>query len=341
MDKRHLQEEILSHVERLDALLVAHFYQKDEVVEIAHASGDSLELAKIAKESPHSTIVFCGVAFMGQSVKVLSPNKRVIMPKLACCSMARMIDDSYFDSNIEMIKQAGIREDDIFPITYINSNASVKAKVGRMGGVVCTSSNAQKIFDFALAQNKKIFFMPDRCLGINLANKNGLKSCIIGEASAKEILESDVLVYNGFCSVHQIFSVDDIEAYRREYKDILIVSHPECSPEVVERSDFVGSTSQIIKFVESLDKNIPVAIATESNLVNRLRRGSNNTFILSRNEIPQCPTMNETSLPDILRVLESFDSNGSDMFKSMNEVVIPNEVAKYAKIALDRMLELS
>ncbi len=277
---------------------------------------------------------------MGQGVKILSPKKRVIMPKLACCSMARMIDDEYYDKSIQKILECGIKQDEIFPITYINSNASVKAKVGKMGGVVCTSSNAEKIFAYALQTNKKIFFLPDRCLGVNLANKYKLQSCILGKASKEEILDSQVICYDGFCSVHQLFTLKDIESYRQRYKDILIVSHPECDPSVVEHSDFVGSTSQIIQFVQSLDKNQAVAVATEFNLVNRLRPNSNNTFVLS-STIPQCPTMNETSLPDLLRVLEAFSENGSDMFKGMNEIIIPHEILKYAKIALDRMMEIS
>lgn len=335
-----VQDQIKQHLKNLDALLVAHYYQRDEVLELADLSGDSLELAKKASLSPHSLIVFCGVAFMGQSVKVLAPQKRVIMPKVACCSMAKMIDDEYFDRSIDTLNQAGIKKEDIFPITYINSNASVKAKVGKMGGVVCTSSNASKIFDYALQTNKKIFFLPDRCLGLNLARKNNLKSCVLGQASKEEIIDSAVICYDGFCSVHQLFTTKDIAFFRQRYKDILIITHPECDPSVVAQSDFVGSTSQIIEFVKNLDPNQAVAVGTEFNLVNRLRSGSKNTFVLS-STIPQCPTMNETTLQDVLLVLESFTQNKSDLFKSMNEIIIPSDVAKYAKIALDRMLELS
>lgn len=335
-----IQSQIKQHLKELDALLVAHYYQRDEIFEIADFSGDSLELAKKASMSDKSVVVFCGVAFMGQSVKILSPNKRVIMPKLACCSMAQMISDEFFDKSIKKILDSGITQDEIFPMTYINSNASIKAKVGKMGGVVCTSSNANKIFQYALKTKKKIFFLPDRCLGINLANQNGLKSCILNNASTKDIQDCEVICFDGFCSIHQLFSVQDIDFYRNHYKDILIVVHPECSPEVVERADFIGSTSQIIEFVRNLDKNQAVAVGTEFNLVNRLRKGSKNTFVLS-STIPQCSTMNETTLQDLLRVLEAFKENKSDLFKGMNEVIIPNDVAKYAKIALDKMLEIS
>ena len=207
-----IQEKIRKYLKNLDALLVAHLYQKDEVIEIADIVGDSLELARKASVSPHTTIIFCGVAFMGQSVKILAPSKRVIMPKLACCSMAKMIDDEYYDKNLEILNMAGITKDDIFPITYINSSASIKAKVGEMGGVVCN----------AIKMNKKIFFLPDRCLGTNLANKKGLKSCVLGEATKAQIIESDVVCYNGYCSVHQVFTINDINLIANNTKVLLL-----------------------------------------------------------------------------------------------------------------------
>lgn len=320
----------------LDALLVAHYYQRDEVVEIADLTGDSLELSRKASASEKSKIIFCGVGFMGQSVKILAPNKRVFMPKIACCSMARMIDASYFDTSIAQLKDYGITE--VFPVTYINSNAEVKAKVAQLGGVVCTSSNASKILQYALGQNKKIFFLPDYCLGQNLARENGLKSAVLGVDSKEKIKDADVICYHGFCSVHQLFSVKDIDFYRAKYPGILIVVHPECQPEVVEKADFVGSTSQIIKYVQELDYNQKVAIGTEFNLVNRLRKpinGVQNTFVLSSTK-PECPTMNETTLEDVLRCLEGIKESAP-----LNEILLEAEIAMQAKKALDKMLELS
>lgn len=206
-----------------------------------------------------------------------------------------------FDKNF---KSYGITE--IFPITYINSNAEIKAKVAELDGVVCTSSNATKILDFALKQNKKIFFLPDSCLGQNLAIQNGLKSAVLGVDSIKTIKEADVICYNGFCSVHQLFTPQDIEFYRAKFPDILIAVHPECQPSVVKMADFVGSTSQIIKYVQNLDESQKVAVGTEFNLVNRLRKpkGEQNTFVLSSTK-PECPTMNETTLQDVLKCLEA------------------------------------
>lgn len=325
-------------LDRNDALLVAHYYQRDEIVEVADLVGDSLELARNASGNPRSLVVFCGVGFMGQSVKILSPQKRVIMPRLACCSMARMIDSSYYDESIKLMESYGIKKEDIFPITYINSNAEVKAKVGEMGGVVCTSANASKIFEYAKSHNKKIFFLPDRCLGLNLAQRHSIPSAVLGVSSKEEVLGAEIICYDGFCSVHQLFSVEDIEFYRAKFPDILIATHPECPPEVVAKSDFVGSTSQIINFVNSLEPTQRVAVGTEFNLVNRLRKpvnGVNYTFVLSSTK-PECPTMNETTLDDIINVLEAYERG-----EPYNEINLDSQISALAKRALDKMMELS
>ncbi|AFI03486.1 quinolinate synthase NadA [Helicobacter cetorum] len=333
--KKDLKASILELLNDLNALMVAHFYQKDEIVELAHHVGDSLELAKKASQSDKNLIVFCGVHFMGESVKALAFEKQVIMPKLSCCSMARMIDSHYYNKSVDLLKEYGIKE--FYPITYINSNAEVKAKVAQDNGVVCTSRNAPKIFDYALKQNKKIFFLPDKCLGENLALENDLKSAILGINSKEEIQNADVICYNGFCSVHQLFKLEDIEFYRQKYPDILIAVHPECEPSVVQNADFSGSTSQIIEFVENLSLNQKVAIGTESNLVNRLKakRNHQNTFILS-SSLALCPTMNETTLEDVFEVLKAYKNH-----RAINTIELKDEVAYYAKIALTKMMELS
>jgi quinolinate synthase len=165
------KKEIIRLKKELDVTIVAHFYQKDEVFELGDITGDSLELAKKAMETKSENILFCGVGFMGQSVKVLAPHKRVMMPKIACCAMAKMIDVMYFKDNLKILNDAGLKNEDILPITYINSSAEVKAEVGKMGGYVCTSSNAFKIINKGLESGKKIFFVPDRCLGQNFANQ--------------------------------------------------------------------------------------------------------------------------------------------------------------------------
>lgn len=327
------QQEIITLKNELGAVIAAHFYQRDEVVAIADITGDSLELAKKSQESDKNIIIFCGVHFMGQSVKILAPQKRVFMPKMACCSMARMIDSSYFDESIALLQSFGIPKERIMPITYINSNAEVKAKVGAMDGFVCTSSNAAKILAHARKEGKTIFFLPDRCLGQNLAIQNALQYATLGVDSPEKVRVADIICYNGFCSVHQLFTTNDVDFYRQKYPDIVIAVHPECDPSVCAKADFVGSTSQIIKFVQNLPLAQKVAVGTEFNLVNRLRK--ENTFVLS-STLPQCPTMNETTLDDVLQTLRAC-KNG----ESGNEVFLDESMRQLAFRALDKMLRLS
>lgn len=330
LSQEELKEKIIEYKKRLSVTLVAHFYQRDEVFEIADITGDSLELAIKTRDDTSEFVLFCGVGFMGQSVKVLSPHKRVVMPKAACCAMAVMIDGMMFDESIKKLNEAGIKDENILPITYINSNADVKAKVAKMGGMVCTSANAKKIITKALGEGKKILFVPDRCLGQNIAKQMGLKSAVIGDATP--LNEADIICYNGFCSVHQLFSLDDIAFYRKKYPNILIAVHPECDPSICDAADFVGSTSQIIKYVQALPQDQKVAVGTEYNLVNRLR--PKNTYVLSSTK-PECPTMNETTLQDVYDILKSIDEG-----EPLNEILVDEDTVHWARIALERMLEL-
>jgi len=317
----------------LPVTVVGHYYQRDEVFEMADITGDSLELARKCKADDNPWVVFCGVGFMGQSVKIIAPEKRVLMPNIACCAMARMMDEIYFDESVAYMNKHGIKTEDILPITYINSDASVKAKVGKMGGMVCTSSNAYKIIEKGLESGKKILFVPDRCLGQNFANSMGLKSCVIGE-KGKECnpVETDVICFNGFCSVHQLFTLDDIEFYREKYPDIKIAVHPECDPAIVDAADFAGSTSQLIKYINELAPEEKVAVGTEYNLVNRMRQG--NTYVLSSTK-PECPTMNETTLEDLYNTLKSIEDN-----QPTNEIFVDEDTRHYANLALERMLAI-
>ncbi|OQX74489.1 MAG: quinolinate synthetase [Campylobacteraceae bacterium 4484_4] len=330
MDTSTMKKEIESLKKELDVTIVAHYYQKDEVFEMADYSGDSLQLAQMAVEDPNPYLIFCGVGFMGESVKILSPQKRVLMPKAACCAMARMIDAAHYDASLTLLENDGIKSEDLLPITYINSSAEVKARVGEMGGMVCTSSNARKIIEKGLSSGKKIFFVPDHCLGQNVARMMGLRSCIVGDGTDPK--EADIICYNGFCSVHQLFEVEDIEFYRNRYPGIKIVTHPECKPEVCEASDFVGSTSQIIKYIKELPLEQKVAVGTEFNMVHRLRK--ENTYILSSTK-PECPTMNETTLEDLHKTLLSIKKGDIT-----NEIEVKPDVIKWARIALERMFAL-
>ena len=325
-----LREKIKELKEKLSVTVVAHFYQRDEVFEMADIVGDSLELAKKTQADDAEFVLFCGVGFMGQSVKVLSPEKRVVMPKVACCAMARMIDTLYFDESVAFLEKNGIKKEDVLPITYINSNADVKAKVGEMGGMVCTSANAKTIITNALKEGKKILFVPDRCLGQNIANQMGLKSMVIGLGGDPK--EADIICYDGFCSVHQLFTVEDIEFYRKKYPGILIAVHPECDPSICDKADFVGSTSQLIKYITELSEDQKVAVGTEFNMVNRLR--PKNTYVLSSTK-PECPTMNETTLEDVYLTLKAIDDGAP-----INEIFVDEDTSYWAKVALERMMAL-
>ena len=177
-----------------------------------------------------------------------------------------------------------------------------------------------------------MLFVPDRCLGQNIAQRMGKRSCVIGDESDPKL--SDIICFNGFCSVHQHFSVEDIEFYREKYDDILIIAHPECPPEVCNESDFVGSTSQMIKYIESLPKSQKIAVATEFNLVNRLRQ--ENTYILSASK-PSCPTMNETKIEDLYQTLLAVKEDK----EVINEIKLDEETIHYANIALNKMFDIN
>jgi len=315
---------------RLSVTVVAHFYQRDEVFEVGDITGDSLELAIKTRDDDAEFVLFCGVGFMGQSVKILSPDKRVVMPRIAECSMASMITGRQYDDAVKALNEVGIKSEDILPITYINSDAQVKAKVGEMGGMVCTSANAKTIITTALKEGKKILFVPDRCLGQNIANEMGLKSAVIG--LSEDIVDADIICYDGFCAVHQLFTLEDIEFYRKKYPGILVAVHPECDPAICDASDFVGSTSQLIKYIKALDPEQKVAVGTEFNMVNRLR--PKNTYVLSSTK-PECPTMNETTLLDVYETLKAIDEG-----EPINEIEVDEKTQKWAKIALERMMAL-
>jgi len=325
-----VKNEIIKLKKELNITVVAHYYQKDEIYELADIVGDSFELAKKSRDVDSEFVIFCGVGFMGESLKVIAPNKRVLMPKIACCSMAKMIDEIYFDRSVDYMINNGIPKNEILPITYINSSAKIKAKVGEMNGYVCTSSIAKKIVSKAVDSGKKILFVPDKCLGVNVANSLNLSSMVIGES--KNPKDVDIVCFDGFCNVHQLFTVEDIEFYRSKYSDIVIAVHPECTPEVVAKADFVGSTTQIIDFVKSLSQEQKVAIGREYNLVNRITNGRG--FVLSSTK-PECPTMNETTIEDLYRTILSIRDNDP-----INEIFVDSDTAYYANIALDRMLQI-
>jgi len=308
--------------------LAAHYYQKDDIFDIADLTGDSLELAK-KTSALKNPLIFCGVSFMGESAKILNPNIPVYMPRLASCSMARMAEVEKVKNNIKELKENGI---DFIPITYINSSAAVKAIVGELGGLTCTSSNAKKIVSHVLNQGKKVFFMPDKNLGQNVAKMLEVKSSVIGDENWQS---ADIICYNGHCSVHQLFMPEHVEFYKEKYPGIKIVVHPECAPEVCEMADFVGSTSQILNYVKEHPKDL-MAIGTEYNFVHRMKRDINpNIYILSSTK-PECPSMNETTIKELHDLLVAIDKG-----RPYNEIKVDETVKQNALKALQRMMELS
>jgi quinolinate synthase len=321
-------ERVKELLKKHNITLAAHYYQKDEIFDIADLTGDSLELAKKTSKL-ENPLIFCGVSFMGESAKILNPSIPVYMPKLASCSMARMAEVEKVKNDIQTLKENKI---DFIPITYINSSAKVKAIVGELGGLTCTSSNAKKIVSSVLQKGKKIFFLPDKNLGQNVARMMGLKAAVIGEDNWQD---ADIICYNGHCSVHQLFMPEHVEFFKEKYPGIKIVVHPECSPEVCEMADFVGSTSQILNYVKEHNNDL-MAIGTEYNFVHRMKRDINpNIYILSSTK-PECPSMNETNLEELYKLLKAIDEG-----KPYNEITVDETVKQNALKALQRMMELS
>ena len=311
---------------RNNITIASHYYQIDEVFQCADLIGDSLELAKKSKEV-NGKFIFCGVTFMGESTKALNPNLEVYMPTLGSCSMARMATESGFDEAVKKLKEKNI---DFIPVVYVNSTASIKAKVAELGGLTCTSSNAKKIVEWVLSQNKKVFFLPDKNLGTNIATMINKTASLVGEEGFEN---SDIICYDGLCSVHQLFEVSDVQFYKERYPDILVVAHPEAKPEVCNLCDFVGSTSQLLNFIENLPPEQKVAVGTEYNFVKRLKHP--NSFVLSSTK-PECPSMNETNLENLYNLMVAIDKG-----EPFNEIIISKQVEEGARIALERMMVLS
>jgi len=320
-----LINEVLRLKEKNNITIAAHYYQRDEVFKCADLVGDSLELAKKSK-NVKGKFIFCGVTFMGEATKAINPDLKVYMPSFGSCSMARMATVEGFDKAVKELQAKNI---DFIPVVYVNSTALIKAKVASLGGLTCTSANAKKIVEWVLSQNKKAFFLPDQNLGVNIAKMLNKKASIVGENNFEK---ADVICFDGLCSVHQLFEVSDIEFYKEKYPDILIVSHPEAKPEVCEKCDFVGSTSQLLQFIENLPPEQKVAVGTEYNFIKRLKHP--NAFVLSSTK-PECPSMNETSLEELYNLVKAINEGNP-----YNEIIVDKEVAENAKLALDRMMKI-
>ena len=333
-----------------DCIILGHHYQRDEVIHFADVRGDSYKLAKAASQSRARYIVFCGVHFMAESAEVLGrDNQIVVLPDLnAGCSMADMAEITQVEDAWEHFVRAGITDDagnGVTPITYVNSTAAIKAFVGERGGLVCTSSNAKSAWDWATKRNEKLFFLPDQHLGRNTGYAKGvpLNEMVVwdpyqlqGGLTTEQLKRAKVILWKGHCSVHQRFLPEHIENLRAKHPGIQIVAHPECRWEVCQKADATGSTDFIIKYVKAAPAGATIAIGTEIHLVNRLAKEHPTKKILSLDDTGcLCTTMYRISPQHLCWALENLaDGN------VVNHIQVKNKVKHWARIALDRMLEV-
>lgn len=322
--------------------LPAHHYQKDEVVQFADATGDSLQLARLAEQMNGAEfIVFCGVHFMAETADMLTRDDQlVILPDMrAGCSMADMADID--QTEIAWEELTDLFGDDIIPITYVNSTAAIKAFVGKNGGATVTSSNAHDIVRWALETGERIMFLPDQHLGRNTAFDLGVPLAAMAVWDPlRERLDYEghiedvrVILWKGHCSVHEKFNVAQIEALRKHDPERRIIVHPECTFDVVQAADEAGSTSYIIDQIEASAPGTKWAVGTEMNLVNRLAMTHPEQDIVSLNPyMCPCLTMNRIDLPHLLWALESLETD------PVNIIRVDEETTKWATLALERML---
>ncbi|WP_338451490.1 quinolinate synthase NadA [Niallia oryzisoli] len=322
-----------------------HHYQKDEVIQFADATGDSLVLAQLsAKNRDAEFIAFCGVHFMAETADILTTSEqKVYLPDMrAGCSMADMADIYQTERAWEVLMETF--GDTILPLTYVNSTASIKAFVGEHGGATVTSSNAEKMVSWAFEQKERILFLPDQHLGRNTAYNLGVSLEDMAVWNQQENrLEYDgavenvkVILWKGHCSVHENFTVANVHNVRKQHPEMKIIVHPECSREVVALSDMAGSTNYIIDVINKAEPGSAWAIGTEQNLVNRIIQQHPDKHIVSLNPyMCSCLTMNRIDLPHLAWSLESIEQGTAEN----NIIKVDEDVAAKAKLALDRMLQ--
>ena len=330
-------------------MVLGHNYQRDEVIIHADYRGDSLLLAKRAAEhGERPYVIFCGVHFMAETADILSrSNQTVILPDLAAgCSMADMAAVEQVDQCWEALERILPVEETVTPAVYVNSAAVLKAFCGEHGGITCTSSNARAVIDWCWSRREKILFFPDEHLGRNTANKMGVpRDQIIvwdpfmpnGGNTAEQIRKARLILWKGHCSVHQMFQPAHVDYFRRQHPDIKVIVHPECHENVVNKADLVGSTEFIIKTVGAAPAGTAWAVGTELNLVNRLKRDQpdKRVFFLS-STVCQCATMFRIDAPHLCWAMENLADG-----HVVNRIVVPDDEKAWAKIALDRMMEIS
>ena len=329
-------------------LLLGHHYQRDEVIRFADATGDSYKLSRIAAETDAKYIVFCGVHFMAESADVLGhEGQQVILPDLnAGCSMADMAEISQVEACWEALERLGLTGDTL-PLTYMNSTAAIKAFCGERGGLVCTSSNARAAFEWAFARKKRILFLPDQHLGRNTGYEMGVSLeemtvwdpwTIQGGQTKEKLASSRILLWKGHCAVHQRFLPSHVDAVRAKYRGIQVIVHPECRWEVCQKADALGSTERLISLVEQAPAGQMFAVGTEIHLVNRMARrfAAEGKRVITLDDTGcLCTTMYRISPQHLAWVLENLVEG-----RVVNRIQVRPSVKHWAKVALDRMLEV-
>ena len=331
--------------------VLGHHYQRDEVIQFADVTGDSFKLAREAAARPEAEyVVFCGVHFMAESADILTAaHQKVILPDLAAgCSMADMARLAQVEDAWDAMTEAGVA-DTVVPVTYMNSSADIKAFCGRNGGAVCTSSNAEVALDWAFKQkgpDSKVLFLPDQHLGRNTAVLQlglTLDDCVLwnplkphGGLTSEQLADAKVILWKGHCSVHGRFSVEGVEQSRERIPGVNVLVHPECTYDVVTRADLVVSTEFIIKTVEAAPAGSSWAIGTELNLVQRLAKlHPDKNIVFLDKTVCYCATMNRIDLPHFVWAMESLVAG-----QEVNVIEVDAEREKWAKVALQRMLDL-
>ena len=361
LDDTLLSERIAGVRRRMGRRLVilGHHYQQDGVIAHADLQGDSYQLSRSAAEREGcEAIAFCGVHFMAETADILvnRPEKlaarggrrvAVVLPDMAAgCSMADMaaidqVEDAWADLGTV------IDTDDVTPVTYINSAASLKAFCGRHGGIVCTSSNARAVLDWAFARRRRVLFFPDQHLGRNTARTMGVPldaMCVwnphepvLGGNDRRRVADSRVILWQGHCSVHAMFRPEHVDAMRANLPGVKVLVHPECAMEVVDKADLVGSTSFIVRQVEDAAPGSVWAIGTELHLVKRLeQRHPDQTIRFLSPVVCMCATMYRIDLAHLCWSLEHLEAG-----KPVNVIRVDDETARWATTSLERMLEVS
>jgi len=335
-----------------DVVILGHHYQRDEVIRFADFRGDSYRLSQEAAKAAGKYIVFCGVHFMAESADILAhPGQTVILPDLnAGCSMADMADITQVEECWEQLVRSGVTDDfgnGATPITYINSTAAIKAFCGERGGVVCTSSNAGAAMKWGFAKNAKLLFLPDQHLGRNTGYAMGIPLnemvvwdpyLINGGLTQDRLHNARIILWKGHCSVHQRFLSEHVENVRRKYPAIRVIVHPECRFEVCQKADAVGSTERLLKIIREAPRGSSFAVGTEIHLVNRMGKefaAEGKKVITLDDSGCLCTTMFRISPQHLCWALENLVEGNV-----VNQIRVRDDVKHWARVALDRMLEI-